>query len=269
MKQWLNDDGNINLKMMQNAKQFFDQYTYYVDDLFLCQSACSGLLSDIKQKQTEQVLPHVKRTIKGRSLDYRVMDGLFVKTHLPALIALTPKVMRAANKLCDYELYPIDNPSAVVNVNITAKGGEYRWHYDRNAITAILYLNQVQQGETELIPNSRFHLGPLKHSCVQRWVDRRLIGKLNHTSNHALNHTRHQTNAVPGIVQVSPKPGRLMIMQGDRCLHSVNPVGSNIERYNVIYTFDKKGARYPIDKHLDPYLYSLEKAPVFDPNYSA
>ena len=242
--------------MTLNPQQFFKQYTYYIDEQFLSGATCEKLLSAIKQKQTEQVLPHVKREIKGRSLDYRVMDGLFIQKHLPALIELTPKIIQAANELCGYNLFPISNPAAVVNVNITSRGGEYRWHYDRNAITAILYLNQVKRGETELIPNSRLHLGLLKHSCFQRWVDQRLIGKLN------------RAQAVPGIVQVSPKPGRLMIMQGDRCLHSVNAVGSQIERYNVIYTFDKKGARFPIDKNLDSYLYSLEKTPEFDPNYS-
>lgn len=34
-------------------------------------------------------------------------------------------------------------------------GGEYRWHYDRNAVTAILYLNEVPGGETEIFPNFR------------------------------------------------------------------------------------------------------------------
>jgi hypothetical protein len=39
--------------------------------------------------------------------------------------------------------------------NITPPGGEYRWHYDRNAATAILYLNEVPGGETEMFPNYR------------------------------------------------------------------------------------------------------------------
>jgi len=238
-------------------KQFFEQHAYYIEEAFLNGGACASLLSEIKQKQAEQVLPHVKRAMQGRNLDYRVMDGLFIEKHLPMLIGLAPMIRRMVNKLCGSEIYPISNLAAAVNVNITPLGGEYRWHYDRNSITAILYLNQVQRGETELIPNSRFHLGPLKHSCIQRWVDLRLIRQLK------------GNQVVPGVVRVTPMPGKLLVMQGDRCLHSVAAVESDIQRYNLIYTFDKKGARFPTDKNLDPYLYSMDKMSAFDPNYSA
>ena len=50
---------------------------------------------------------------------------------------------------------PIEDAVAARNINVTPPGGEYRWHYDRNAVTAIIYLNEVPGGETEIFANYR------------------------------------------------------------------------------------------------------------------
>ncbi len=43
--------------------------------------------------------------------------------------------------------------------------------YDRNAVTAILYLNTVSGGETEMYPEYRIHLGKRKGARFQKWLD--------------------------------------------------------------------------------------------------
>ncbi|HET8840930.1 MAG TPA: hypothetical protein VFN35_05650 [Ktedonobacteraceae bacterium] len=40
-----------------------------------------------------------------------------------------------------------------MNGNIMLAGGEYRWHYDQNTITALLYPNKGDGGEIEFYPN--------------------------------------------------------------------------------------------------------------------
>jgi hypothetical protein len=135
-------------------------------------------------------------------------------------------------------------------VNLTPAGGEYRWHYDRNAVTAILFLNAVEGGETEMYPNFRIRLPRWKDSWIQRALDRMLRLFLR----------------VARLVVVAPAPGRMIIMRGDRCLHSVRRVVQG-ERINVIMTFDVPGSRFRAAENLDPYLYSNRATPDFDPNY--
>jgi hypothetical protein len=49
---------------------------------------------------------------------------------------------------------------------------QYRWHYDRNAVTGILYLNEVSGGETEMYSGCRIYLGRYKDTIAQRWLDK-------------------------------------------------------------------------------------------------
>lgn len=230
--------------------------SFYIEDDFLSEAQSNSLLRLIQRTETHFQTPKIERQMPGRSLRYRVMDGIYILHHLPELLDLIPSVQAIASIFNKNKIFALDNPSAAINVNITEPSGEYRWHYDRNAITAILYLNSVSGGETELIPNSRIHLGPLKHTFVQRWLDQPLIKRLN-------------TGLAEETVTISPKPGRLMIMQGDRCLHSVKSVEAGEPRYNIIFTFDKHNARFHVDKGLDPYLYSTNPTPGIDPNYVA
>ena len=238
-----------------SSQQLFNKVGLYSDDDFLSVDLCRQLLAKIQIKQTQHALPVIKRKMSGRSLDYQVMDGKFIQQHLHGVGELAPFVIQRAQSLCDNRIHSLRNSTAAINVNILHKGGEYRWHYDRNAITAILYLNEVEGGETELLPNSRNHLGPLKRSFLQRWLDQRLINKVT-------------KDGESNLIKIAPKAGRLVIMKGDSCLHSVNAVLSDTARYNLVFSFDSKETSYQAKKNLDPYLYTVEKLPAFDPNYN-
>ena len=238
-----------------SSQQLFNNAGLYIDDHFLSTVLCRQMLETIRSKQAQHSLPLIKRRMSGRSLDYQVMDGKFIQQHLHDVGALAPLIIQRAQSLCKNRIHSLRNSTAAINVNILHKGGEYRWHYDRNAITAILYLNEVEGGETELLPNSRIHLGPLKRSFLQRWLDQRLINKMTQ-------------DGEPNLIKIAPKAGRLIIMKGDSCLHSVNAVVSDTARYNLVFSFDSKETSRQAKKNLDPYLYTVEKSPSFDPNYN-
>jgi hypothetical protein len=138
-------------------------------------------------------------------------------------------------------------------VNITPVGGEYRWHYDRNAVTGILYLNEVSGGETEMYSGCRIYLGRYKDTIAQRWLDK-------------ISRQPFLLWLFGNKMCVAPRTGTLIVMRGDQCLHSVRRVESG-ERVNVIMAFDRPGASFAVQKHLDSYLYSQSAAPQFDPNY--
>jgi hypothetical protein len=181
-----------------------------------------------------------------------VLDGDRVARDLPEVHALYLRVMAEAARLTGADLVPMTDVQVAANVNIVSIGGEYRWHYDRNAVTALVYLNAIDGGELECCPRYRIFLGHrlprlqrgLDALLTAAWV-RRLFGR---------------------VRVVRPAPGRMVVMRGDRCLHSVRPLTGSGERINLVFAYVERGAPAPVRAALDSYLYSQHDT-VADPNY--
>jgi hypothetical protein len=228
-----------------------------IDD-FIDQEECQTLLGRISDYRNHRGLLEINRPMKGRSLRYSVIDGEEIRANLPSIWELYRGAAKdLVNELSGTSLEPLLNTKAGVNVNVMPAGGsEYRWHYDRTAVTAILYLNRVEGGETELYPNYRILLkGNQQHSRLQLTLDRflrptvmrRLFGKRK---------------------VVEPHPGRLVVMRANRCWHSVRGVEGSEDRINIILAYDAPGARFEVEEGLDSYLYTQETPSSKDPNYS-
>ena len=235
------------------SPETFEAQGYCVEDGFLTPEDCDQLLGLIAQYRAAHEVPEVYRKVRGRSLHYFVIDGHQVEQHLPAIWRLYEQVNDVVDKTSGQALEPLENRRVGANVNITPPGGEYRWHYDRNAVTAIIYLNEVQGGETELYPHFRLRL-KRRYSALQRWLDRLL-----------------QTAPVRRLfgrhVMVAPRRGSIVLMKGNTCLHSVRPVGGEADRINIILAYDEPGAHFAIEKNLDTYLYTKAEQASADPNY--
>jgi hypothetical protein len=67
-------------------------------------------------------------------------------------------------------------------------------------------------------------------------------------------------------VVVHPEPGLLVLLRGDRCLHSVTAVTGSECRYNLVMAFDSAGSPRRDAGALDAYLYSQAEVRA-DPNY--
>ena len=187
-----------------------------------------------------------------RSLRYRVIDGDRVYESLPGIVALYNDVLRLAQRY-DSNLVPFANQTARVNVNVTPPHGEYRWHYDRNAVTAVLFLNEVEGGEIEMYPRFRWRPGNLKDGRLQHMCDALFLWV--------------RPFFRPIVVQ--PAAGRMILMQGDRCLHSVRPVEGSRDRISVIMAYDTAGSAFSCGQYLNSYLYSPNSLQRNDPNYRA
>jgi hypothetical protein len=217
---------------------------------YLSPLQCELLLRDLEAYKASHELPLIERFESGRSLRYRVIDGDGIFQSLPHVVSLYRDVLALVRGL-EPKLEPLSNQTAGLNVNFTPAGGEYRWHYDRNSVTAILFLNSVKGGETEIYPHYRIYLGRWKDTGVQRFCDSAL---------------RRLKRFVRPLV-VEPAPGRMIVMRGDRCLHSVRPVEGEEERVSVIMSFDPPGRIFLSEGDLDSYLYSKNASLNRDPNY--
>lgn len=230
---------------------------YCVIDNFLSPQQCQDLLESIAEYRANHKVPEVIRESpqnNGRSLHYWVIDGLHIESHLSKVWHLYHDINDIVKELSAKNLTTLENKQVGLNINIMKGGCEYRWHYDRNAITAILYLNAVDGGNTELYPNYRLHLGKYKHTKLQKKLDLLL-----------------QTNFLRRLFTkkhiVEPRQGRILIMQADKCLHSVSSIEDNKERINMILAYDYPKNHFAMEKQLDAYLYTQEKSVYQDPNY--
>jgi hypothetical protein len=216
-----------------------------------CEKYCQSVLALDRSKG----LPLIERQVRERSLRYKVVDGLRIAEALPEIDDLSRRVEEALERICGPGLVPIDDFVAARNINVTPPGGEYRWHYDRNAATAIIYLNEVPGGQTEIFPNFRLLIRDGRYQRIQRRLDdvirlrivRRLFG--------------HQR-------LVQPRQGTLVIMRGNTTLHSVRAVLGTEDRIAVVLAYDFPGQDHRRSA-LNDYLYTSASPVERDPNYSA
>jgi len=221
---------------------------------FIVDEDCRQLLQEIEVYRSTHAIPSIHRVQPGRSLRYQVIDGERIHASFPEIVEIYRRTGQLVRQMSGLDLAPLSNRAAGVNVNILQPGGEYRWHYDRNAVTAVLYLNPVAGGETEMYPNYRIHLGKWKHTRAQGLLD----GLLQH---------KWLANRCGRKMAIAPRAGLMLVMRGDRCLHSVRSVDGCEDRVSIIMAFDAPQARCSVQPDLDPYLYSEHADLVFDPNY--
>ena len=222
---------------------------------FLSAAECEKYCQSVLALDRAIGLPMIERRVRERSLRYKVVDGLSIAEAIPEIDDLAKRVEDALGRTCGPGLLPIDDLVAARNINVTPPGGEYRWHYDRNAATAIIYLNEVPGGETEIFPNFRMLFRGGRYRRIQRRLDgilrlrivRRLFG--------------HQR-------LVEPRRGTLLIMRGKTTLHSVRAVLGTEDRIAIVLAYDFPGHGHQRSE-LNSYLYTRALPAKGDPNYGA
>nr|WP_255551454.1 2OG-Fe(II) oxygenase [Granulicella sp. dw_53] len=217
---------------------------------------CNAIIVSLDEYGRSYDIPLIYRPERKRSLKYSVINGEDIQKRLPTIQKLYESILPTVQSVTNQNVVPLQNRIVGVNINFTPPGGAYRWHYDRNAVTAVLYLNEVDGGEIEAYPDYRFLLKGSRSSRLQGYVDRLLqLGIF----------LRLRRKHI-----IAPKPGRLVIMRGDRCLHSVRTVSGSRDRICIVMSFDFANAVFPQELALDSYLYSSQRyIAKRDPNYSS
>lgn len=216
---------------------------------------CAHFLDLVAQFQQNQDLELIHRTVRGRPLHYKVINGQQIERDIPEIDQFYRQLTDFVRNISSDGMVPLKDKLVGVNVNVTPAGGTYRWHYDRNAVTVLVYLNEVNGGEIEVYPLFRIYLKGNGPAFLQRWLDwlvqlsvvRQLFGRK---------------------IVVKPAQGRMVVIRGNRCLHSVRPVQDERERVNIVMAFDNYEEQDLSKQALDQYLYS-QKPVSSDPNYTS
>lgn len=219
---------------------------------FLVPAEVAVVLEAIYAYRRDHQLPIVARPQPGRFLRYQVIDGHHFVEAVPDPTDIVARVHAEVDRICGPPLTLIDDVRAACNVNITPPEGQYPWHYDRNQVTALVYLNRVQGGETEFHRNYRL-VAPEGTPQLQSVFDSVLRSRA--------------ARALRGHPQtVTPDAGTLVVLRGDRTLHSVRPVAGDDDRINLVIAFDRPDTHHH-RAALDHFLY--DAAPNRPPDPAA
>lgn len=130
---------------------------------------------------------------------------------------------RKVSKVVGEPVVGLDNEKVGLSLNYTPPGGGFVPHFDRNAYTVSLYLNDVDDGELAIWPNI---VSPL----LDLAGDRKL--------GIALRLSRFKR-----AISIPPRQGTLVIFSR-RTVHSVKPVTGDKSRVSVIMAFDRPGVSF-------------------------
>jgi hypothetical protein len=209
---------------------------------FLSSADCSAFLSSVESYRQTHAVPFIIRPQPRRWLEYQVIDGEYFHLAFPDATSLLGRVHTRVQEICGCELAFIDDSRAACNVNITPPGGQYLWHYDRNLVTAVIYLNQVDGGETELYPNRRILFPSGSLAALQSVLDKLILSTT-------------ARSRLGGPMIITPTPGAMLVLRGNRTPHSVRPVQGAQARVTVVLAFDQPNARNT-RAGLDEFLYT-------------
>ena len=231
-----------NREDLSSARHKFRKRGYCVLENYLEKSECDEVLRKIEEFRSGHKLQRIHRRVSERSLDYFVIDGYQIEKQLPEFLEIFRASNELVNDLDHMKLVPLRDARAALNVNITPPGGEYRWHYDRNRVTALLYLNEVQGGEIEFCPRYRWKISNRWLQSLQDPMD-------------SLLRLKTIRSLFAETITVTPAPGRLVVMRGDISLHSVRAVTGDQWRFNLVMSYDSPENVYRKSAQLDRYLY--------------
>ncbi len=124
-------------------KTLFKKQGFLVCDHFFSSQECEKVLNAIKVYQSEHPSPLIHCECHARPLHYSVITGEEIEMHLPEIIPFYLEATAFVNDISEREMKLVSNKKVAINVNIMSQGGSYQWHYDRNAITIVIYLNIV------------------------------------------------------------------------------------------------------------------------------
>lgn len=221
---------------------------------FLTQERSEELLEIIRQHRVTHKVAKVRRQIRPIPLIYSVIDGHAICAHMPKILDVCKEVDALVEQIFGGELVPLFDLQTRYNINITEPGGSYRWHYDPNLITAILYLNSVGQGETVCHPHYRVKLPRWAPDRMQRWVDAVVQAE-----------PVKRIFSVP--LEVKPEPGLLFFFDGVTTLHSVRQVIGREDRVAILVGYDRPNVVPSVRQKLSKYVYTSDDVDVSDPNY--
>jgi hypothetical protein len=134
----------------------FRRHGYALIESFAPEHECQDILRAIDAYRRMNSLIDVDRASITVTAKFLTFNGEDVVQNVPSASRFYTQVNEVVNSLSGRHYNPLDNIKIGLSINITPAGGTFSWHYDRNEIMAILYLNEVEGGgQLEFYPKYR------------------------------------------------------------------------------------------------------------------
>ncbi len=183
---------------------------------------------------------------------FLTINGEDLERKIPAISKIEEKVFSLINLIYRNKLAPLENKVIGKSLNLTPPSGVLSWHYDRNLVTAIIYLNEINGGELEVYPNYRIrinnnHIGIIK--LIQKFFD-------------AILRPKFIRLVLGNKVKYQPETGSLVIIDST-CLHQVSAVREGPKRLALVLCYDYLGKKFDINNTRNYYGYKGKKAQLY------
>jgi len=191
--------------------------------------------------EIENYVTHQKTTqVRWAASHFDTFNGSMVDKHVPALDGLYDHHLLHEIKKLNPRMGTLAQRGVGLSINVIPNNGRFQPHFDRHRLTAVLYINdEYDGGEMRLYPRIRYWLGP-----PIGWLKKKLQRLLD-------NHVRRDTYVSIYSKQVSIKPraGDLIIFEGTRTYHAVQPVTAGMDRISIQFAYDLIGTSYDISDY--------------------
>ena len=209
---------------------------------FVSRDECEEIVAVVEKHREKMINVEIDTLIA--KFRFFTVNSEELEELVPAVQRLERELCAVASQLEGRPLVPLDNKRIGLSLNLMPASGKLSWHYDRNLVTAVVYLNEVEGGEFEVYPRYRVrlpnnHRGPRK--LVQRVFD-------------AAMRPRAVRNILGRKLTVPPTVGGIAFMDST-CLHQVAPVRGTVSRASIIFCYDEQGKVFSKDRTQNYYGY--------------
>lgn len=212
----------------------FKSHGYLIVDGFCSGNTCQRIREGINAYLLKKNAIEVNRT--GSS--FITFNGKYIDENFPELAQLYDhQLLRELSQLSS-NLATIIDRRIGLSINITPKFGKFEPHFDRHAMTAVLYINDdFFGGEMNFYPRIRglrnYPSYPSHRSITHRILDRAVRSKV-------------YLKWLARKIVFKPKAGTLLIFEGTRTYHQVQMVTAGSSRMTVQFGYDRPGASFDI-----------------------
>jgi hypothetical protein len=215
---------NLTEKHFDNLKK----YGFLEVDNYISQEECAKIIEDVEKINAINKLITVDGSKASESF-FQTVNGSLLTDASNICISIRDATLSQLNSSFDKSLKNIKNTKIGISINRTPENGRFVKHFDRNKITAVIYLSSCIGGEMVSFPRIRLLLPwrykrgfkmaqsildkIIRTSVYQRWLSRPII--------------------------TIPKPGKVIFFEGSRTLHGVHMVKQgSTPRYSLQLAYD-------------------------------
>lgn len=240
---------NLSIAVLSKA---FKNQNYVVIDNFLSPEECKKLLYYLYKCEEKELMINVNHSSLIGKQKFKTINGVELEDNIPIINEINVVMNKIINLINKPLLFPLKNKMIGQSVNLTPSGGVFSWHYDRNLVTALIYLNEVEGGELEVYPGYRIRIDN-NHFGIRKFIQR-VFDFLIRPS--LIRYFIGKKKAFHPVV------GRAIIINST-CLHQVKPVRGNQERAVIALGYDYLNKDFSEEKTKNYYGYRNKKIQIY------